>query len=150
MACLLKRINWLAVNRATKQQIRNREVHCPPISMFRWWARRPHTFAGALLEAAKLSSRDLVSDPFSGGGTVTIEAAVRGHRVYAQDLNPWPTWGLQTALADSRYGPKLRCDRRVECKWLASRQDLKRFHSRACRLRRGCRCDQSMPITERH
>jgi putative DNA methylase len=98
VAALLRRIDWAAVNRATKRQIRNREVHCPPISLFRWWARRPHALTGALLDASKLRSTDLVSDPFSGGGTVTIEAVVRGHRVYAQDLNPWPTWGLQTAL----------------------------------------------------
>lgn len=98
MNALLRRVNWSAVNRTTRHQVRNREVHCPPISLFRWWARRPHALAGALLEAGNLKQQDLVSDPFSGGGTTTLEAAVRGYRVYAQDLNPWPTWGLRTAL----------------------------------------------------
>lgn len=98
MNSLLQRVNWSEVNRATRRQVRNREVHCPPISLFRWWARRPHALAGALLEAGHLKQRDLVSDPFSGGGTTTLEAAMRGYRVYAQDLNPWPTWGLRTAL----------------------------------------------------
>jgi putative DNA methylase len=95
---ILARVDWAAANRLTRHQVRNRELYCPPISLFRWWARRPHPLAGALLEASRLRQRDLVSDPFSGGGTVTIEALVRGYRVYAQDLNPWPTWGLQTAL----------------------------------------------------
>lgn len=98
MNVLLQRIDWSAVNRTTRRQVRNREVYCPPISLFRWWARRPHALAGAILEAGNLKQQDLVSDPFSGGGTTTLEAAVRGYRVYAQDLNPWPTWGLRTAL----------------------------------------------------
>ncbi len=98
MNALLQRINWSAVNRATRHQVRNREVYCPPISLFRWWARRPHALAGAILDSSNLKQQDLVSDPFSGGGTSTLEAAMRGYRVYAQDLSPWPTWGLRTAL----------------------------------------------------
>jgi len=30
----------------------------------------------------------MVSDPFAGGGVIPLAAALRGHRVYAQDLNP--------------------------------------------------------------
>jgi len=95
---LLKRINWAVVNRATRRQVRNREYHCPPVSLFGWWARRPHPLVGALPDASGLSTGERVSDPFSGGGTVAVEAAVRGFKVYAQDLNPWATWGLATAL----------------------------------------------------
>ena len=95
---LLKRINWATVNRATRRQVRNREQYCPPVSLFRWWARRPHALVGALLDGSRLSAGERVSDPFSGGGTVAVEAAVRGFKVYAQDLNPWATWGLATAL----------------------------------------------------
>ena len=62
----LDRINWPAVNRATRRQVRNREVYCPPISLFRWWARRPHALTRALLDASKIEPEDLVSDPFSG------------------------------------------------------------------------------------
>ncbi len=98
MSTVLGRINWSAVNRATRREVRNREVYCPPISLFRWWARRPHALAGAVIKASRLKEDDLISDPFSGGGTVTLEAVTRGHRVHAQDLNPWPTWGLRTAL----------------------------------------------------
>lgn len=98
MTLLLKRIDWAAVNRTTRRQVGNREVFCPPISLFRWWARRPHALIGALLEASRLRHGELVSDPFSGGGTVALEAVTRGLRIYAQDLNPWATWGLGTAL----------------------------------------------------
>lgn len=66
--------------------------------MFRWWARRPHSLVAALLKESGLRPGALVSDPFSGGGTVTIEAAKLGFDVYAQDLNPWPVWGLRSAL----------------------------------------------------
>jgi len=95
---VLRQVDWKQVDRHTRQQVRNREVHCPPISLFRWWARRPHALIRALLEAANLSRGQLVSDPFSGGGTVAIEAALSGAIVYAQDLNPWATWGLSTAF----------------------------------------------------
>src|SRR5579859_1951738 len=94
----LSRIDWRRVNGLTRREVRNREVHCPPISMFRWWARRPHSLVGALLKESDLLPGALVSDPFSGGGTVTIEAAKLGLSVYAQDLNPWPVWGLSAAL----------------------------------------------------
>ncbi|MEF9356355.1 hypothetical protein V4888_23535, partial [Ralstonia solanacearum species complex bacterium ZIM076] len=55
---------------------------------------------GAILDAAVDTFGDdmIVSDPFSGGGTVTFEAARRGIKAYAQDLYPWPTTGLATAL----------------------------------------------------
>lgn len=69
--------------------------------MFRWWARRPHSFAGALLDAARVEfgrATFLVADPFSGGGTVAFEATRRGLPIYAQDLYPWPSQGLATAL----------------------------------------------------
>ncbi len=55
---------------------------------------------GGLLDAAveKYGSELVVADPFSGGGTVTFEAAKRGIRAYAQDLYPWPARGLAAAL----------------------------------------------------
>jgi putative DNA methylase len=95
---ILSKIDWKRVNGQTRRQVRNREVHCPPISLFRWWARRPHSLVAALLKESGLRPGALVSDPFSGGGTVTIEAAKLGFDVYAQDLNPWPVWGLRSAL----------------------------------------------------
>src|ERR1700720_238161 len=103
---MVNRIAWRRLDRLVEVQQRNRETHSPVISLFRWWARRPHAVAGAILDAAcEEFGREsfLVADPFSGGGTVAFEAARRGHTVYAQDLYPWPSMGLATALtrADS-------------------------------------------------
>jgi adenine-specific DNA methylase len=59
----------------------------------------------ALLDAAAQNAtaqghvgRLVVADPFAGGGTLALAAALRGHRVYAQDINPWATLGLHTML----------------------------------------------------
>jgi putative DNA methylase len=98
MRVLLQQIDWARLNRETRRQVRNRETYCPPISLFRWWARRPNSLIGTLLEATNLKRGALVSDPFSGGGTVALEAALRGLRVYAQDISPWAAWGVSTAL----------------------------------------------------
>ncbi len=98
---LIDNVNWRGLDRLVIRQQRNRAAHAPVISLFRWWARRPHCFAGAILEAAQKEFCEedfLVADPFSGGGTVAFEAARRGLRVYAQDLYPWPSKGLATAL----------------------------------------------------
>ena len=100
MELFLDRIDWETVNAVSRKQQINREKHTPAISLFRWWARRPHALIGAILDAASEPPLEkfLVSDPFSGGGTVALEAARRGLRIYAQDLNPWATLGLSTAL----------------------------------------------------
>jgi putative DNA methylase len=98
---LIDRVNWSGLDMQVTHQQRNRSAHAPVISLYRWWARRPHCFVGALLEAAKKEFRRghfLVADPFSGGGTVAFEAARRSLPIYAQDLYPWPSKGLATAL----------------------------------------------------
>lgn len=55
---------------------------------------------GAIIDAAvdKYGDNLTIADPFSGGGTVTFEAARRGLKAYAQDLFPWPARGLASAL----------------------------------------------------
>lgn len=96
---LLQQVAWDSVNERVRHEQRNREVYVPPISLFRWWARRPHALIGALIDAAaNQSSSPVVSDPFSGGGTVAMEAARRGFSLYAQDLHPWAITGLATVL----------------------------------------------------
>lgn len=98
---LVDHVNWSRLDRLVVHQQRNRSAYVPVISLYRWWARRPHCFAGALLDAAQKEfrrERFLVADPFSGGGTVAFEAARRGLPIYAQDLYPWPSKGLATAL----------------------------------------------------
>lgn len=101
MGSVLDKVRWEEVNRTVGEQRPNREKHFPVISTFRWWARRQHAVIGSLLDAAEEElGREglLIADPFSGGGTVAIEAARRGLSVYAQDLYPWPIRGLATAL----------------------------------------------------
>jgi len=98
----LSGVDWATVDGEVRHQQRNRELHTPPISLFRWWARRPHALIGALLDSAvangTASDPPTVGDPFSGGGTVAIEAARRGMPTYAQDLHPWAVSGLHAAL----------------------------------------------------
>jgi hypothetical protein len=55
----------------------------------------------AVLDAAidRYGDELTVADPFSGGGTVAFESVRRGLKTYAQDLYPWPTRGLESALA---------------------------------------------------
>lgn len=92
----LARLDARQISEQARRETRNREVHLPPVSVFRWWARRTEAVNGAIIEAASVG-RDgplLVADPFAGGGTIPLAAALRGHRVYAQDLNPWAAAGL--------------------------------------------------------
>lgn len=97
---IVSSVDWPQVSRTTERELHNREKYAPAVSAFRWWARRPHSVMGALLDAAmERYGRDLtVADPFSGGGTVAFEAVRRGLKTYAQDLYPWPTYGLSTAM----------------------------------------------------
>jgi putative DNA methylase len=96
---LLELVDWAEVNERVSREQRNREVYVPPISLYRWWARRPHALIGALIDAAcSDGAAPSLADPFSGGGTVALEAARRGLPIYAQDLHPWPVKGLATAL----------------------------------------------------
>jgi len=97
---ILSKIPWEEVNKRVAKEQKNREVYRPTISTFRWWARRPHYLIGSILDAAETTMGRVprISDPFSGSGTVALEAAQRGFPVYAQDLYPWPTFCLSTSL----------------------------------------------------
>lgn len=98
----LRRFDAVSVSAAAKVETRTRERHLPPISVYRWWARRTEAVNGALLDAVVAEAgglrRMLVADPFVGGGVIALSALKRGHRVYAQDLNPWVTQGLRAML----------------------------------------------------
>ena len=88
------------VSAAAKAESRNREVHIPPVSTYRWWARRTSAVNGAILDAFQVDfpGRLLVADMFAGGGVIPLSAVIRGHQVYAQDLNPWSAAGLAGML----------------------------------------------------
>lgn len=87
-----------AVSEAARRETRNREVHLPPVSAYRWWARRTRAVNDALLRVLErdLGERLTVLDPFSGGGVIPLAAALRGHEVFAQDIDPWAAFGLDT------------------------------------------------------
>jgi len=94
-------LNEAAIGSRSKAESRSRERHLPPVGAYRWWARRTESVFGALLDAYVEYSGDrrlLVADPFAGGGVIPFAAAARGHRVYAQDLNPWAIRCLAVAL----------------------------------------------------
>jgi putative DNA methylase len=98
---IVDRVNWEGLDTLVGIHQRNRERHAPAVSLFRWWARRPHAVSGAILDAAKAEFGTgcfVVADPFSGGGTVAFEAVRRGLAMYAQDLYAWPSFCLATAL----------------------------------------------------
>jgi len=89
-----------AVSEAARRETRNREVHLPPTGVYRWWARRTEAVFGELLDRASpvLGASLEVLDPFAGGGVIPFAAVRRGHRVRAQDLDPWAAHGLEVAL----------------------------------------------------
>ena len=102
IASPLRHLDADAVSRAARAETRNREVYLPPVSVFRWWARRTEAVNGAVIDAvtAERGSDEplLVVDPFAGGGVIPLAALIRGHRVYAQDINPWAAAGLTSML----------------------------------------------------
>ncbi|MBA3973402.1 MAG: hypothetical protein C0504_04180 [Candidatus Solibacter sp.] len=97
---MLERLDVKKVSESAAHEVRNREIHIPPVSVYRWWARRTDAVFGGVLDAfaANYDGRRLVVDPFSGGGVIPLAAILRGHQVYAQDLNPWATLGLAAML----------------------------------------------------
>lgn len=97
----LRHLHAEEINAQVRREVRNREVHLPPISTYRWWARRTESVNGAIIDAVNRDhpGRLVVSDPFAGGGVIPLAAVIRNHRVYAQDLNPWAASGLAAMLS---------------------------------------------------
>lgn len=100
LASVLRLLDSEKVGAAAKAESRNREVHIPPVSTYRWWARRTNAVNGAIIDAFQIDfpGRLLIADIFAGGGVIPLSAVIRGHQVYAQDLNPWSAAGLAGML----------------------------------------------------
>lgn len=96
----LRHLDVARVEAHARAESRNRERVVPLVSLYRWWARRTDAVTGALLDAYAVDhpGRLHVADPFAGGGAVALAALRRGHRVYAQDINPWAAGGLRLLL----------------------------------------------------
>lgn len=97
----LRHLDAEQINAQVRREVRNREVHLPPVSTYRWWARRTESVNGSIIDAVNRDhpGRLVVSDPFAGGGVIPLAAVIRNHRVYAQDLNPWAASGLAAMLS---------------------------------------------------
>lgn len=98
---VLRHVDAQELREATRRESRARQRHLPPISVYRWWARRTETVTGAIIDAVNRDrpGRLLVADTFAGGGVIALAALLRGHRVYAQDVNPWAARSLKTMLS---------------------------------------------------
>lgn len=98
---ILANLDERSVSEAARRESRNREKFLPPLSTFRWWARRTGAVNEAILDSAATyfgkTTLDVV-DPFAGGGTIPLVALKAGHNVYAQDLNPWAVAGIRRML----------------------------------------------------
>lgn len=96
----LRHLDVEAISAAAAAETRRRESHLPPVSVFRWWARRTESVVGSVIDATSIHrpGRMTIADPFAGGGTIALAAAMRGHRVYAQDINPWAVRGVATSM----------------------------------------------------
>jgi len=97
---VLRHLDVAGLQAATRRESRARQRHLPPISVYRWWARRTETVTGAIVDAvsADKPGQLLLADPFAGGGVIALACLLRGHRVYAQDVNPWAARSLTTML----------------------------------------------------
>lgn len=98
---VLRHLDVADVNTRARAEARSRQNVLPPLTTYRWWARRTEAVTGALIDAANIDQpgRLVVADPFTGGGVIALAALMRGHRVYAQDINPWAAQNLTTMLS---------------------------------------------------
>ncbi len=98
---VLRHLDVAGINASARAEARSRQTVLPPITTYRWWARRTEAVTGALIDAANIDQpgRLVVADPFTGGGVIALAALMRGHRVYAQDINLWAARNLTTMLS---------------------------------------------------
>lgn len=97
----LRHLDVGQVSDAARHEARSRQNHLPPVSVYRWWARRTEAVGGAVLDAFSKDrpGRLRVADPFAGGGVLGLAVLMRGHQLYAQDVNPWAAQSLATTLS---------------------------------------------------
>jgi adenine-specific DNA methylase len=99
MESILDQIDFSKVSKRARKESRSRETHLPPVSTYRWWARRTCAVSDAIVEAAVQKEEiDALCDPFAGGGTFTLSALLKDVSAYGQDVNPWAASGLATML----------------------------------------------------
>ena len=96
----LRHLDPTAVGAAVHREVRSRQHHLPPVSVYRWWARRTESVMSAVIRATELDleGRLTIADPFAGGGVIALSALLSGHQLYAQDINPWAATNLANML----------------------------------------------------
>ncbi len=106
------------VGARARSETRQREKIVPPVSSYRWWARRTMAVTDSILAAYKRLRGEggLVADPFVGGGIVAFAALARGYQIYAQDINSWVAHGLATTLRLPPSDELLEAKRQLEAK----------------------------------
>ncbi len=97
---VLRHLDTAAVRTAARHESRMRQHALPPVSVYRWWARRTEAVSGAIVEAVSKDKPDplLIADPFAGGGVIALAGLIRGHRLYVQDVNSWAAKSFVTML----------------------------------------------------
>lgn len=98
---VLRHLKPAELQPSIQQETRSRERHLPPVSVYRWWARRTETVTGAIVDAVSADEpgRLVLADVFAGGGVIALAGLLRGHTLYAQDINPWAAQSLTTMLS---------------------------------------------------
>ena len=98
---VLRHIDVRSVNKNVRRETRNREAYYPPVGVYRWWARRSTSSFRSIIDAFNRDhpGRFLIADPFAGGGVIPLAGILEGHRVYAQEVNPWAIQGLAMMLS---------------------------------------------------
>lgn len=65
--------------------------HNPAYTMHKFWARRPHNVFAELIQHYS-RPRDIILDPFCGGGVTVVEALRLRRKVVGIDVNPLATY----------------------------------------------------------
>lgn len=96
----LRHLDSNEIGQSVVREVRARQHHLPPVSVYRWWARRTESVVSAIIDAVEedFEGRLTIADPFAGGGVIALSALLAGHQVYAQDVNPWAARSLVTML----------------------------------------------------
>ena len=90
----LRHLDAAALADAVRAESRARQLHLPPVSVYRCWATRAETVIGAVIDAvgADAGKDQLVlADPFAGGGVIALAGLIRGHPgVRPGSTHGWP------------------------------------------------------------
>ena len=79
---VVKNNNWSYMIEGLKA-----EGHTPIYKMHKYFARRPQNVFSALVKNYS-EARDIILDPFGGGGVTMVEGSALNRHVVSNDINP--------------------------------------------------------------